>query len=45
MNAVKCHFLVCKHSDERSVNIDNEIIRGIKDVKLLGITIDNKLDF
>ena len=45
MNADKCHLLVCNHSDELSVNIDNEIIRGSKDVKLLGITIDNKLDF
>ena len=45
MNADKCHLLVCNHSNELSVNIDNEIIRGSKDVKLLGTTIDNKLDF
>ena len=45
MNADKCHLLVSNHSDELSVNIDNEIIRGSQDVKLIGITIDNKLDF
>ena len=45
MNADKCYLLVCNHSNELSVNIDNEIIRCSKGVKLLGITIDNKLDF
>ena len=28
MNADKCHLLVCNHSNELCVNIDNEIIRG-----------------
>ena len=45
MNADKCHLLICNHCDDLSVNIDNETILGSKDVKLLGITIDNKLDF
>ena len=45
MNADKCHLLICNHSDELSVSIDNEIILGSKEVKLLGVTIDNKLDF
>ena len=45
MNADKCHLLICNHRDDLSVNIDNETILGSKDVKLLGITIDNKLDF
>ena len=45
MNADKCHLLRCNHSDELSVIIDNEIILGSKEVKLLGVTIDNKLDF
>ena len=45
MNADKCHLLICNHSDKLSVIIDNEIILGSKEVKLLGVTIDNKLDF
>ena len=41
MNADKCHLLICNHSDDLSVNIDNETILGSKNVKLLGVTIDN----
>ena len=44
MNADKCHLLVPKHTDEVFVNISKEIIKGESTVKLLGITIDNKLD-
>ena len=45
MNPDKCHLLVPKHEFEVSVNIAKESIKGESSVKLLGITIDNKLDF
>ena len=45
MNADKCHLLITNHEDDVSVVIDGEIIKGEKSVKLLGINIDNKLDF
>ena len=45
MNADKCHLLVTNHDADVSVNIDGEIIKGSKSVKLLGLCIDNKLDF
>ena len=45
MNANKCHLLITKHQEDVSVKVDNEIIKGSKYVKLLGITIDNNLDF
>ena len=45
MNADKCHLLVTNHDADVSVTIDGEIIKGSKSVKLLGLCIDNKLDF
>ena len=45
MNADKCNLLITNHGDEVSAIIDKEIITAKKSVKLLGITIDNKLDF
>ena len=45
MNVDKCHLLVAKHTDEVIMQIGQEIIKGEKSVKLLGIKIDNKLDF
>ena len=45
MNADKCNLLVTKHHDNVSVKVGNEIVKGKAHVKLLGITIDNKLDF
>ena len=45
MNADKCHLLITNHEEDVSVVIDGEIIKGEKSVKLLGINIDNKLDF
>ena len=45
MNADKCHLLVTKHDDDVSVVIDGKTIKGEKSIKLLGINIDNKLDF
>ena len=45
MNTDKCHLLVPKHSDDMHIEINDEIIRGEPTVKLLGITINNRLDF
>ena len=45
MNADKSQLLVTKNDENISLNIDDEIIKGSKSVKLLGVTIDNKLDF
>ena len=45
LNADKCKLLVTKHEDEVSITLDKEMIKGNKTVKLLGIKIDNKLDF
>ena len=44
MNADKSQLLVTKNYENISLNIDDEIIKGSKSVKLLGVTIDNKLD-
>ena len=45
LNADKCKLLVTKHEDDVSITLDKELIKGNKTVKLLGIEIDNKLDF
>ena len=45
MNADKSQLLITKHLDKAFIEIDNEIIENSNTVKLLGITIDNKLDF
>ena len=45
MDLDKCKLLVTNHSNEISLNIDQQLITGSKSVKLLGITIDNKLSF
>ena len=45
MNIDKCHLFITTHQDEVSANIEGEIIEGSKCVKLLGVYIDNKLDF
>ena len=39
MNADKCH------EEDVSITIDDEVIKGSKTVKLMGVTIDNKLHF
>ena len=44
-NDDKCHLLVTNHSDETTLLVGKELIKGPKSVKLLGITIDNKLNF
>ena len=45
MNPEKCHLLVCNHTKDVSIILENEIIDSSDSVKLLGITIDNKLNF
>ena len=45
MNADKSHLLVTNHLDDIFVNVGREVIKCEKSVKLLGIKIDNKLDF
>ena len=45
MNADKCHLLVAKNYDDVTAKIGDEVIKGEKSVKLLGIKIDNQLDF
>ena len=42
MNPAKCKLLI---TNLDKGTIDNEVIECSKSVKLLGITIDNKLDF
>ena len=44
-NADKCHLLISHHSEERLINVEDEIIECSSSVKLLGVTIDNKLNF
>ena len=45
MNADKCHLLVVNTEKSVTANINGENIVGNQSVKLLGVTIDNKLDF
>ena len=45
MNADKCHLLVLKHKDEMKINVHDKFINGEEIVNLLGIKIDNNLDF
>ena len=45
MNAGTCKLLITKHDGDVSINVDGHIIQAKKSVKLLGITIDNTLDF
>ena len=45
MNIDKCHLLVTNHEEDVSALIEGVKIEFKKSVKLLGIYIDNKLDF
>ena len=45
MNADKCKLLITNHDENLSISIEGETISARKCVKLLGIKIDNKLDF
>ena len=44
-NEDKCHLLIANNSEELSINLNNNIIKASNSVDLLGIKIDNKLDF
>ena len=45
MNADKCKLLVTNQEDDIAATVDGYTIKPDKSVKLLGIRIDNKLDF
>ena len=45
LNADKCHLLISNHSKDILINVEDEIIECSSSVKLLGFTIDNKLNF
>ena len=45
MNPDKCKLLVTNKGDNVSIEVDGHNIKGSKSVKLLGITIDNRLNF
>ena len=45
MNPDKCKLLISKKSNNISLILKNEVIECSKSVKLLGVTIDNNLDF
>ena len=45
LNADRCHLLITNHDNGIPMNVGNEVIECENSVKLLGITIDTKLDF
>ena len=45
LNTDKCKLLITNHDTEISIKVGCETIIGQKSVKLLGIKLDNKLDF
>ena len=45
MNADKCNLLITKHENNVSAIIDGHTIHASKSVKLLGVCIDNNLNF
>ena len=45
LNEDKCKLLITKHNDNVSAKIGSEILTASGSVKLLGVTIDNKLNF
>ena len=45
MNPDKCKLLISNRDKDLSLIIDNEVIECSESVKLLGVIIDNKLDF
>ena len=45
LNAEKCHLLVSNHNKDIFINVEEEIIECENSVKLLGVTLDNKLNF
>ena len=45
LNADKCHLLVSNHDEDASIIVNNEIVEGSKSVKLLGVKVDNEMNF
>ena len=45
LNADKCKLLITNHEADISIKVGCKTIIGQKSVKLLGIKLDNKLDF
>ena len=45
MNADKCHLLITNHGNNVSAMIDGQTVHSSKSVKLLGVYVDDKLDF
>ena len=45
LNPDKCHFLLSKHDKEVYINVGDKVIECENSVKLLGVTIDNQLNF
>ena len=45
LNESKCHFLTCGTEEVLYVNVGNEIVWESNNEKLLGITVDKKLNF
>ena len=45
MNTDKCHLLITNHENDVSAIVGSKVIQRSKSVKLLGVHIDNKLDF
>ena len=45
LNVNKCKLIITNHDDNVFVNIDGQTIYNSKSVKLLGVQIDNNLDF
>ena len=45
LNADKCHLLISNNSKDICINVEDEVIECENSVKLLGVTIDNKLTF
>ena len=45
LNADKCHLLISKHNKDIHINVEEEIIECSNSVKLLGVTLDNNLNF
>ena len=43
-NTDKCHLIIVNNQDH-DIKIDNDVITSENSVKLLGVTIDNKLNF
>ena len=45
MNPDKCHLMVTNHGEEASIMVGGQNVKGKESVKLLGVNIDNKLEF